>query len=202
MTERSPVYRQSMEITEDDLPILGEPLPVELANTLYVGTEGTFDVLAEVTTARLWLGASPLADPAGSPLGGAGLARLRSLRDAVRAVLLAHLEGVAPAPSAVPRLNAALELTAGAPRLEASAEGRLQVLARAPRGAVARLEAAIATATLAFVAEGGLAALRRCPGPDCPMLFVAQHHRRKFCHPSCSHRARQAAYYRRRRAAP
>ena len=35
----------------------------------------------------------------------------------------------------------------------------------------------------------------RGPQRPCPMFFVKDHHKRRFCHEGCAHRARQARYY-------
>lgn len=180
----------------DELPILGEPLPVEFANTLYVSRVETWDFLGDQERARRWVEASPLKGSTGG-LGDASVQRLRSLRDVVRALLWVHLDGRAPPASALRTLNRAAALAPGYGEVAWSPEGYARVEHRAGPP-LEGLLATLAEASIAFLAGETLKLLRRCPGLDCPMLFVAQHHRRRFCHPSCSQRARQAAYYRRR----
>jgi hypothetical protein len=58
-----------------------------------------------------------------------------------------------------------------------------------------RLLAELATETIGLATDGSV--LARCDGEDCRMLFVRQHGRRRFCHSSCSQRARQARYQQR-----
>jgi predicted RNA-binding Zn ribbon-like protein len=63
------------------------------------------------------------------------------------------------------------------------------------------LVARLAAGAITFLAGTELELVRRCGHPDCQMFFVQQHHRRRFCHESCAHRARQARYYLARTAA-
>jgi predicted RNA-binding Zn ribbon-like protein len=55
----------------------------------------------------------------------------------------------------------------------------------------------IATCCIELLAGLQAGALRRREGPGCSLLFVKNHARRRWCHPSCGHRDRQARYYRR-----
>jgi predicted RNA-binding Zn ribbon-like protein len=43
--------------------------------------------------------------------------------------------------------------------------------------------------------------LRSCPAPDCPLFFIKDHSRRKWCQPSCANRVRAARAYRKQRRA-
>lgn len=190
---------------DDELPILGEPLAVELANTRYgEGSRWATDFLGDPRLAVRWVEASGLMASAGlTPqllVSGSSrvalAATLRPVRDAVRDALVAFVDGSEPGASAVAALNAA---AAAAPHHRALVldGAALRCERRWAAGGVARLVAHAAELAMEFLAGPDVGRVRRCPAPDCTMLFVAAHHRRKFCHPSCSHRARQAAYYRR-----
>jgi predicted RNA-binding Zn ribbon-like protein len=50
----------------------------------------------------------------------------------------------------------------------------------------------IATCCIELLAGPRAGGLRRCEGPGCSLLFVKNRARRRWCHPSCGHRARQA----------
>ena len=163
-----------------EYPILGtEPLPVEFANTLY----GGFDCLGTDELAAGWFAAMEL--------GVVDAGRARVLRDAVFRLLAASADGQRWDRDAVAAVNGfaaegptALQLgEAGEARWVETTTGSAAVLGR------------IATCSIELLAGG--APLRRCAAPDCRILFVPQHARRRFCHASCSGRMRQARYYRR-----
>lgn len=180
----------------DDLPLLGEPLPVELANTRYGDSDGFFDFLGSDELAQLWLTASGACDASAAVSFDA----LRSLRDCLHRLLCASVAGQAPDPADVEALN------------EAAAQGRARptlVWAPEPQQVWVRtgsptevLLARLSAEAIAFLAGPERARLRVCAALDCTLFYVQDHHRRRFCHPSCSHRMRQAAYYRRKQGQP
>ena len=183
--------------TADDLPLLGEPAPVELANSLYGEGDERVDFLATPALARLWLDHADLAVPFPARLSRTDTDRLRALRDAVRRLVDQAVDGVALAPEAVEVVNRAARL---APRAAQLAPGPAAGWVSAARGVDAAL-GALAHETVALLGGPDGARLRRCAAPDCGMAFVQQHRRRRWCHDSCGHRMRQAAYDRRRAAA-
>ncbi|WP_086824515.1 ABATE domain-containing protein [Allokutzneria sp. NRRL B-24872] len=155
-----------------EYPILGtEPLPVEFANTLY----GDFDCLGTPALAAGWFAEM------GLEVADAG--RARELRDAVRQLL--SEEGDA---GAVDVLNAFAAEAPSVLRLEGDRKARWVSTTDSVLGR-------IATCAIELLVDGVVP--RRCGAPDCGLMFVAQHARRRFCHPTCSGRTRQARYYRR-----
>jgi predicted RNA-binding Zn ribbon-like protein len=182
----------------EDLPLLGEPAVVELANTLYLADQDVLDILADPTTRAAWLARLAM-DPPTIParLTAAETMALMRLRDAVADLLRAVATATRPASESIATINQA---AGAAPRV-----ARLDW----PPGQPARVLTHHATDAAVFdVVLGRLAVdaiglvtgphpLRVCAGPGCGLLFVARHRRRRFCHHSCSHRARQAAYYHR-----
>jgi predicted RNA-binding Zn ribbon-like protein len=181
----------------DDLPLLGEPAPVELANSLYGEGDERVDFLATPALARLWLDHAGLAVAFPARLSHTDTDRLRALRDAVRRLVDQVVDGVALAPEAVEVVNRAARL---APRAAQLAPGPAVGWVSAARGVDAAL-GALAQETVALLGGPDGARLWRCAAPDCGMAFVQQHRRRRWCHDSCGHRMRQAAYDRRRAAA-
>ncbi|WNV86910.1 ABATE domain-containing protein [Umezawaea sp. Da 62-37] len=166
-----------------EFPILGtEPLPVELANTVH----GADDFLGTAEWAGEWfalMGQAPV---------DAG--RARKLRDSVRRLFTAVVEGIAPDRADIAVVNGfatptrlELDWSAGGPasRWRDTTLGGTAVLGR------------IATRAIELLA--GPEALRRCTAPGCSMFYVRDHPRRRWCNPSCGHRDRQARYYRRHR---
>lgn len=70
-------------------PVLGEPLPVELMNTIWADRDGVHDALASDDSAAAWLGAVagdrlPMGTAQGASATPQVAARFRELRDALR----------------------------------------------------------------------------------------------------------------------
>lgn len=179
-------------LNPDHLPLLGECGPVELANSLYVFGREQLDFL-EGEWGGLWLEhAEGMKGVEVSELG-----ELRALRAVVREVISCAWEPErVPAEASLARLKAwasnvrpRLEWSRGRPALELEWEGDWgrRVLGR------------LAYETIALAAGQDWERLRVCAADDCPMWFVGQHGRRRFCHATCSGRMRQAAYMRRGR---
>ena len=188
--------------TADDLPVIGEPFSVEFANTLYQRGDDAIDVLATGDVIRLWFGHAPAASKFTPP---ARLSRdmcdaVGEIRDSVRGVLLALLNGDVDDDRDVARWTATLN------RFSSLTPSHLTL--RCPAGSkptaslvhvgrpVDAFLAMLATSCIEFLAGPDVALVRRCDGAECPMLFVMQHRKRRFCQEACSHRARQARYYR------
>ena len=196
----------------DDLPLIGEPAPVELANSLYGAGDERVDFLGTPALARLWLAHAALPVPFPARLARADADRLRTLRDAVRRLVDQAVDGVTPSPAAVAVLNREARRAPRAPRLviapPAPADagpapvGAFRLGWTSPaRGADAAL-GALAHEAIALFGGPDADRLRRCAAPDCAMAFVQHHRRRRWCHDSCGHRMRQAAYHRRRSQRP
>jgi predicted RNA-binding Zn ribbon-like protein len=182
-----------------DFPILGtEPVAVEFANTRYGVGDERIDFLGTARWIELWFTlVSPhhaLPPPHGAMGGDAP--RVRALRDAVHAVLSAAIDGQLPEPGAVDTVNAAAAAAPTHLRLDwttpAPTAHRLDTT-----GGSAAVLGRIATCCIQLVTRPHSSALRRCGSPDCSLMFVRNHPRRRYCHPSCAHRDRQARYYRR-----
>lgn len=185
-------------------PLLGEPLPVELANTRYAVRGAERDGLASAGALAAWLRdtrgrlLTTLADEDLLAVGDADVATARDLRDAVHALLGAVVEGT-PAPAgAVATVNEVArsvsrwpQLRWGeAPALESAADGR----------AVAAALAELAGATVDLLTGPHRDLLRACRAPGCVLFFVKSHPRRTWCSEGCGNRARVARFHARRLA--
>jgi predicted RNA-binding Zn ribbon-like protein len=184
--------------TAEDLPLLGEPIAIEFANSLYEGEE-SIDFLSNAKNVALWFrnakGARELYLP--EQLSNDDLARLRALRSVLR-VLFAAAINKEPLPLAV--IHSLNQFAASAPSYSMLV----------PRGDAFVVSTVSSTPTLEgllgrlaheaiiLLGENG-SLLRRCEAPGCPMMFLLDHHRRRWCHESCGHRSRQAAYYQRKK---
>ncbi|MEV6302919.1 ABATE domain-containing protein [Actinoplanes sp. NPDC051861] len=192
-------------------PLLGEPLPVELMNTIAVIDSGIHDALADDDEAAGWLRAvgGRIATEAGADpdLTGDGLRRslesLRELRDALRR-LAAEMTadprppaaGPAPTrPEAIATLNA---LARARPEVVWPAGGQPARSYRAGNLAVAL----IAVQAVELFTGRARERLRPCLAPNCLLFFAKDHGRREWCSPACGNRARVARHYRRHHPSP
>jgi predicted RNA-binding Zn ribbon-like protein len=193
-------------------PLMGEPWPVELMNTVWADRDGQYDALDDDGEARAWLAearSAPVLTVAGtSDDDRAALPRLRELRDALRR-LAADVTGDprtswrSPVGSdeAVARLD---EIAAAAPTWPALERAGDGALVRVTRSAASSADAAvslIAQQGVELFTEGG-PTLRACLAPGCVLYFVAHHPRREWCSAGCGNRARVARHYRRHRGSP
>lgn len=187
-----------MSLAVDDLPLLGEPLPVELANTRYGTGSDTIDFLGSPELVDAWLRHADPSTATFAPLRPRDVPSLRALRDAVRMLVDHTIAGTEPPAAAVTVVN---DHSARAPvRLQLGRSPAGWCVVPSPSAAgVAGLLGALAHATVVLLASDDAGRLRRCANPECSMTFVQHHGRRRWCHDGCGHRLRQAAYYRRTR---
>lgn len=207
-----------MAIATTTAPLLGEPLPVELMNTIWADRECVHDALATSANAAGWISAiagRPDVEAPGLPRWLAAQNRdeltsvhldLRQLRDAARCLAArrtddprdagAHLISTT---AAVETVNSLASSAPSWPRLDWS-DGGIPEISRAseaPPGPV--LVADLARSVIALLAGGAGSDLRACLAPGCVLYFVKQHPRREWCSDACGNRARQARHYQRNR---
>jgi predicted RNA-binding Zn ribbon-like protein len=190
--------------------MLGEPLPVELMNTVTVDRDGVHDVLEDYGGAAAWLravagrigtaagtGPGQLDEDAVLPAAGA----LRELRDALRRLAAeATADPRPPAtapeltrPEAIATLNA---LAKTWPELDWPAGGHPSRAYRAHGTASLAVEV-IAHQGVNLLAGPERDRLRPCLAPNCLLFFIKDHARREWCSPECGNRARVARHYQR-----
>jgi predicted RNA-binding Zn ribbon-like protein len=183
-------------------PIRGEPLAVELHNTLYAVGRQVIDGLETVDGLSAWLAA--IADRLPDRARDADPSRHQDfldLREAVREALHANLDGRRISRQALRVIN---DFAAGAPvspRAVEGPEGRLRV--EAHRRDADPTDVALATVAadaIELVAGSGLEELRACRAPNCVLMFIRDNPRRRWCSAACGNRARQARHYERVRA--
>lgn len=189
-------------------PLLGEPLGVELMNTLWADRAGRHDALAEAGGVESWL--ASLAPRLGMAIGlavptpDATADSLRALRDALRTIAavittdsrLGELPTEHQIAAALEVLNRACS---SAPAWSALCRDgddftRASISDQAPPAAAV---AAIAEDSVMLFSGPMGSELRACHGPACTLYFVRQHGRREWCSPGCGNRARVARHYRR-----
>ncbi|WP_433245783.1 CGNR zinc finger domain-containing protein [Streptosporangium sp. CA-135522] len=183
-------------------PVMGEPLPIELANATYAVRGRLQDGLRTVVELAAWLEAVrgrlalPLPDslePTTADLAGA-----RELRDGIRALATAATAGSPPEPDAVEAVNKHVR---AAPRWrELSWDPVPAAHAHSSAPAVPAVLSAIAQQAVDLFTGPELADLRACHAPGCVLFFVKDHHRREWCSAACGNRARAARHYSQTRA--
>lgn len=185
-----------------DFPSLGEPAPIELANTWYEGSDETHDFLAPSGALAAWfVQVLPVPHYRPAVVDDAHLAEFLRFRDAVRALVVARVDSTPPPMWALDLVNRAASSSPPIVQLEWCDDGPVAVVSAASNETNAAM-GHLASGTINLLAAVERAALARCAAEDCSMLFVRTHGRRRFCNDDCSHRERQARYDRRRRAEP
>jgi predicted RNA-binding Zn ribbon-like protein len=178
--------------------LVGEPLALDLVNTRGRSASGEeFDVLADADGVRRWLALEGDRLPVA---GDVEPAALRALREHVAEALEHVRQGTAPPADALKALGEALQ---GAPRhRELAWDGEAVVAVARRSGDPTRdVLAELAEAAADLLTDPAVATVRRCEGPQCRMLFLPAHPRRRWCSPQlCGNRVRVARYYRRHRS--
>jgi predicted RNA-binding Zn ribbon-like protein len=201
-------------------PLLGEPLSVELMNTIWADDGGVHDALGTDSEAQAWLHAigPRLTDAAPSAAAWLATGRpadlgttavdLRRLRDALRRLAADVTQDPRPtAASAIPDRDTARatlnDLAAAAPpwpALEWSADGAPERTLHVAHPAGAGIAALLASEFITMLTGDERAQLRACLAPRCVLYFTKDHNRREWCSPGCGNRARAARHYQRRKA--
>lgn len=180
-----------------DLPILGEPLIAEFANTLYIDGTTHLDVLDRPAWIAAWLRQAPCAADFVHPnrLRAEDTEQLRVLRDAVRGLLVRGRQCRA---ADIEVINVAARFGESHRLLALSATGALEVVSRSRSRGIERVLSAIAVSVVDAVESGVFDLHRVCSRPGCNLFYFRDHHRRRYCNPRCANADRQARYNARR----
>ena len=174
-------------------PLTGEPLALDLVNTVASPPGGQVDLLESADDLRAWLAAER--DRLDITDGQIDLSAVRALRAHITRAVEAARVSAPPPPEA---LRAITDAQRGAPAYqELGWNGQaIAVTTRRPGNATTVLLAQLAEAAATLLASPGIGLVRRCEGPGCRMLFLPAHPRRRWCSPAtCGNRARVARYY-------
>jgi predicted RNA-binding Zn ribbon-like protein len=172
-----------------------------LVNSRHNSRTGPVDHLASPEALAEWLAWRSLVAPparAGAP-DDADLDAALALRDAVRELLVAAVQGRAPAASAVAVVNDAAAIAPAADQVHWDADGGpVRTRSSAAATDVQRALAAIAEDAVALVCDHR-DDLIACEAPGCVRLLLKDHPRRHWCSTRCGDRVRAARHYRRSR---
>ena len=192
-------------------PVLGEPLPVELMNTVWADRHGRHDAIADAAGAATWLSTVAGVDLSVGPDGAGNdfdprlATRLRRLRDALRRLAADATDDPRPAAaSAVPDRALALQILNDTsrsatfwPELSWAEGGEPDAAAHSKQQPAEVAVARLAAAAIELFAGPDRLELRSCTAPGCVLYFVRDHPRREWCSNLCGNRARAARHYRR-----
>ena len=181
-------------------PLLGEPLALDLANTVVRRGGQDLDLLTDERQLRAWLDRQgprlPRAEAAKQVL-----AAVRAIRRPVRRCLEAVRDGLAPPADAIAALNHAAAAAPASLTIELDPSGRPQRVTRRPGTAANQLAAVLAEAAIEFLTGCDPSRLRECASNDCVLLFYAADPRRRWCsNDTCGNRERVRRHYRRHRS--
>lgn len=175
---------------------------LDFANTALVLPGGQFlELLGSPEAATQWLVERDLA-PTGTTLHEVCAARLRALRDQVRALLASRIEALPAPDGALHAVNDALTRTPAAPLLRWDPERGLHRVQAHPTDQIVDHVLAVLAADAAGLLTGPDAErLAACDSAPCRRYLLRTHARRHWCSVRCGDRARAArAYARRTRA--
>jgi predicted RNA-binding Zn ribbon-like protein len=177
--------------------LIGEPLAVDLANTDYYGVDMTYDFLGNRRGCQRWLNAAAKTHelPMVSRVSESDAEQLRRLRNAVRTVLLAVVDGHRPTSRRdLHVINSAAAATTETWAIDRTAEGELVAVTRRSGRPVDIALTNLATASVLLLTGPDVRDIRRCARPNCPLLVHVSHHRRRYCGARCANADRQSRY--------
>jgi hypothetical protein len=173
---------------------LTEPLAMDFANTIRRRGMVDHDYLRTGADLASWsVAEAPQVPRVSARAAQARLEEIRAVRDDVRAIMQATVDG-APLPArAVARVNAR---SRGVPVVgqlgRRAGEHRSVPATRA--GAIDELLARVCAATIELVGAGGPDAVRFCDAPSCGDFFAPDRSNQVWCDESCGTRARVARH--------
>ncbi|MEV6769616.1 ABATE domain-containing protein [Nocardia sp. NPDC051030] len=173
--------------------LIGEPLPLDLINTVVTDADGEKDLLPSNDALREWITAEQ--SRLTMPEGPVSVEAVRTLRDHVAAAVQSARLGERPPNSA---LEAITSTQRAAPGYRAVVWDGSAVTATLRRDGSPTevLLAELAEATAVFLADPSITKIRQCEGPTCRQLFLPATARRRWCSPAlCGNRVRVARYY-------
>jgi predicted RNA-binding Zn ribbon-like protein len=200
IAERPPLEQQATP--GDTYPALGEPLAIELANTLFTDGGRPLDALTTPAALTGWLqtNAERIDPPPPRRLRAGDLERARELRAIIRALLATAVDGDPPPAATVRRLNELAALAPFTARLHWPADEPPKAqLSPAGAGRLDALLALLAHSAIDVLGGSGAGRLRRCEAPGCINYYLKDHPRRAWCSPKCGNRVRVARHYKRSR---
>jgi predicted RNA-binding Zn ribbon-like protein len=194
-------------------PLLGEPLALDLVNTVVLRDGVKLDLITEPYRWGQWLDYQrPRLEPVlGGPItehcrSRQAVEQVREFRDAVRVVIdaaradLPRGPGTDTARDSIPLAHDGLAHAAGSAASITTSMTQLGVHRPVSKVDTEALLGAFAVATIELASSAGAGTIRECASPDCGLLFLPRQPARLWCSTwTCGNRARAARHYQQRR---
>jgi predicted RNA-binding Zn ribbon-like protein len=183
------------DVAAAGLVLAGEPLAVDLANTVKLATDPATELLTnDARHAAFWALQAHRLPPESAPPAPEQAFRLRA---AVRSVLTSHLDRTAIDPHAVEVVNAFAAAAPSAPQLAVTGNDAERRTSWATSSGADLALAAVAQSAIDVVTGEAADRLRSCGSDACSMLFVATNAKRRWCSSAvCGNRERVARHAR------
>jgi predicted RNA-binding Zn ribbon-like protein len=173
------------------MPWLGVfPIAVELANTVVITGSGAVDLMATDEELDTWIQAETARFPIAEVARG-HLPEVRALREDVRALLFATVEG-RPLPNA-PRVSIN-RMSSRSPRFPALNDDGVTTIRDLSRDGFIEFCGTVARSAIEILGGDGRSQLGICGAPSCGMFFLATNSRQTWCSSACGNRARVARH--------
>jgi len=201
-------------------PLLGEPLPVELMNTIWADRAGVHDALTTTDEVLAWLRAvgarldevapgmtARVADEWPGQLGVTAHA-LGQLRDALRRLTAEQTDdprgraasAIADRTAALEVVNAAVAASPSWPALLWPVDHEAEAVWRFAEPAGLACVSVLASQFVRLLSDDPGLELRACLAPGCVLYFAKDRTRREWCSTGCGNRARAARHYEKKRS--
>jgi predicted RNA-binding Zn ribbon-like protein len=188
------------EVREAGFVVAGEPLAVDLANTVKYAVTPSRDLLAEPGRNGAFWGLESGRLPIESAVPS--LESSQFLREAIRSLLDSQLAKTEAPRWALDRVNSVADSVRTTPRLVPGDNAFHSELVWQTTDGDAAALAAVARSAIDLLAGGSAARLRQCASPTCSMLFVATNRKRIWCTADgCGNRQRVARFTSKAKAA-
>ncbi|GAA3159271.1 CGNR zinc finger domain-containing protein [Streptomyces ramulosus] len=173
----------------------GSHVSLALINTAFALPSGPFEELSDAAAAHAWLTGRELIAPEVA-VGAREMTQLHALRETLRALFEARIDGTTPGSRVLESVNAALARAPGV-RTVRWVEGAGLVAAerRSGAGGVGAALSRLAEDGVDLLTGGEAGKLSRCGARGCVRLFIRSHAARRWCSDRCGNRVRAARHY-------
>ncbi len=173
--------------------MLGEPLPLDLINTVVSGAHGDTDLLHSPEALRAWITAED--GRLSIPEGAVSLEAVHALRGHVATAVQRVRRGERPPAAALDAFVSA-QRAAPAYRVPGWTGSGITTTVHRDGSPTENLLAELSEAAVLLLADPAVLRIRQCEGPLCRQLFLPATARRRWCSPAlCGNRVRVARYY-------
>lgn len=189
----------------DPTPLVGEPLALDLINTVVRNGNTTVDLLATPAQLQAWLAAQDdrvpdLPDVIAGEITPDDVVTVQAVRGHIAVAVDHARRGLAPPAAAIEGINNS-QRRAPAVRELRWLSGAVQARVRRGGSLGEQLAARLAEAAVDLLTDPAVTTIRQCEAESCVVLFLPAHPRRRWCSRTrCGNRARVSRYYQRHKA--